>query len=114
MRRTAAEDTHVVVLQNKTDSERDVNIDFNVSQFQWFTGGAAVVTLLGFGGALLGCRVGKALVTPLRSDPSLDPEGLHVGCILAAFPPEMIYGCLGGWYIGFTGSFYGIYSRFQN
>lgn len=107
--RTTAEDTQVVVLQAKTDAERDVNNDLNVSQFQWVAGGCAVVTLLSFGGAYLGCMTGEAFVTPLRSDPSVDPEERFVPCILAAFPPEMIYRCLGGWCIGFTGSVYGTY-----
>ena len=98
---TAAEDTQVIFLQAKADAERDVNNDFNASQFQWFVGGTAVVTVSSFGGALLGCRVGEAFVTPPRSDLSL--------LSYLAIHSEIIYGCLGGWCIGFTGSIYGIY-----
>ncbi len=99
--RTAAENTQAVVLQAKAAAERDVNNDFNASQFQWFTGGTAVVTALSFGGAYLGCRVGEAFVTPPRSDFSLlSYLGMH---------SEIIDGCLAGWCIGFMGSVYGIY-----
>ena len=101
--RTAAEDTQAVVLQAKTDAERDVNNDFNVSQFQWFAGGCAVVTLLSFGGALLGCRVGKTLDPPLQS---YGDGPRHVCSVLST---GMVYGCLGGWATGFMGSVYGIY-----
>ncbi len=106
--RTAAEDTQAVVLQAKADAERDVNNDFNASQFEWSAGGCVVVTASNLGGAYLGCLVGAAFVTPRRSDPSVD-EVIFLPHILALFPPEIIYGCLWGWCIGFTGSVYGIY-----
>ena len=102
--RTTAEDTQAVVLQAKTDAERDVNNDFNASQFQWFAGGCAVVTLLSFGGTLLGCRVGKTLDPPL---PSHDSDEFRHVC--SAISTGMVYGCLGGWATGFMGSVYGIY-----
>ena len=98
--RTAAEDTQAVVLQAKADAKRDVNNDFNASQFEWSAGGCVVVTASSLGGAYLGCLVGTAFVTRRRSDPSVDE---------VIFAPEIIYGCLWGWCIGFTGSVYGIY-----
>ena len=98
----AAEDAQAIVLEAKAAAERDVNNDFNVSLFQWSIGGAAVVTLSGIGGALLGCVVGEALDPPPQSS-----EG--AGHICAVVSTGMIYGCLGGWGTGFMGSLYGIY-----
>ena len=104
---TAAEDAQAVVLEAKAAAERDVNNDLDVGRFQWFIGGAALVTLSSLGGAFYGCAVGEALNSPRQLDPSVDPEGpLGIGAVIST---GMIYGCLGGWGTGFTASTYGIY-----
>ena len=106
----AAQDVQAVVLEAKAAAERDANNDFGTFQAQWcIVGGAFVVTLSAIGSALLGCWVGEALDPPrhLLHDPSVDPEGAGSPC--AVISTGMIYGCLGGWGLGFTGSIYGIY-----
>ena len=100
----AAEDAQAFILEVRTAAKRDANSDIN--QLLWCIGGGAVITLSCIGGALLGGRVGKVLDPPPQLSPFTDNEGRACG---AGITTGMIYGFLGGWSIGFTGSLYGIY-----
>lgn len=98
----AGQDAQAVVLEAKAAAERDANNYLNTLQSQWcLVGGPFVVTLSGIGSALSGCALGQVLDPPPRS------YGPTMLCGLIS--NGMIYGCLGGWGIGFTGSIYGIY-----
>ena len=69
-------------------------------------GSSTLVTISAIGGAFFGCWLGNTLNPPHELDPSVDPEGMLFPGILST---GVVYGCLGGWGIGFTGSVYGIY-----
>ena len=88
----------------QSDAEYDANDDIN--QFFCCVGGSSLVTISAIGCAFFGCWLGNALDPPYQLDPSVDPEGRILPGVIST---GVVYGCLGGWGIGFTGSIYGIY-----
>ena len=92
----------------ETDAQADAEYDANgdINQFFCCMSSSTFVTISAIGGAFFGCWLGNALDRPYQSHASTDPEGMILPAIIST---GMVYGCLGGWGIGFTGSVYGIY-----
>lgn len=88
----------------ETDAQADAAYDAR-GDINHFFCSSTLVTISAIGCASLGCWLGYQLDDPFPpSDPSVDQQ-------LCFFPISsgMVYGCLAGWGIGFTGSLYGIY-----
>ena len=92
----------------ETDAQADAehNAKNDINQFFCCVGSSTLVTISAIGCAFFGCWLGNALDPPHQLDPSVDPEGMFFPGTLST---AVVYGCLGGWGIGFTGSVYGIY-----
>ena len=88
----------------ETDAQADAehNAKNDLNHFFCCVGSSTLVTISAIGCAFFGCWLGETLDPPYQS---IDPGGL----IFPYISTGMVYGCLGGWGIGFTGSVYGIY-----